>query len=302
MTKNKTIVIYHANCCDGLSAAGISKYFLNKLGILDLEFHAGRYDREAPELSGYTIYFVDFSYKLDVVEKLLQDNDIILIDHHKSAIEGLAPLEGHPNMKFHISRDNTQSGTGLAWSYFNPTQELPEPLKYVQDRDIWEWKYPNSRPYLTALELMDRSLESYCAWVEMLITSSDITDHINTLVNTGNTLLAYQDTVHDSIIKSGLKFLPFAGFPKVPVINCPGLFVSDIGNKLFKEYDAPFVVLWEVLDKGLKICFRSSYEREDVSRIAQEVDASGGGHHAAAGVVLKRDNPKYLRYLQQLSD
>lgn len=69
----KNIVIYHANCADGFGAAWC---FWNKFGDT-WDYHPGVYGAEPPDVTGRSVYLVDFSYKREVVER----------KHHKDIAE-----------------------------------------------------------------------------------------------------------------------------------------------------------------------------------------------------------------------
>ncbi len=60
------ICIYHANCMDGFGAAWT---VFQKFGH-DCEFLPAQYGDEIPDVTGKDVYMVDFSYKLDVIEKM----------------------------------------------------------------------------------------------------------------------------------------------------------------------------------------------------------------------------------------
>ena len=55
----KILCIYHGNCADGFGAAwAVRKRFGD-----EVEFHAGVYQTEPPDVSGRDVVMVDFSYK-----------------------------------------------------------------------------------------------------------------------------------------------------------------------------------------------------------------------------------------------
>ena len=46
-----------------------------------------------------------------------------------------------------------QSGAMLAWKFFFPEQAVPDLIRFVQDRDLWNWAFPESAAFLSALDL-----------------------------------------------------------------------------------------------------------------------------------------------------
>ena len=86
----RPLVIYHGNCADGFSAAWCF-WDAYKDGY---EYYPGEYQKAPPDVTGRVVYLVDFSYKSFVIEQMLETAQcIIVIDHHKSAIEDLEAFE-----------------------------------------------------------------------------------------------------------------------------------------------------------------------------------------------------------------
>jgi hypothetical protein len=56
-----------------------------------------------------------------------------------------------------------KSGARLAWEFF-PDKPVPGLIRYVEDRDIWKWEFPESPAFLAALEMEPRSI---ARWAEI---------------------------------------------------------------------------------------------------------------------------------------
>jgi hypothetical protein len=85
------IVIYHGNCADGFGAALAVK---NALGVENIEYHAGVYQQDPPDVEGKHVIMVDFSYKPSVVNKMHDDAmSILILDHHVSAQKSFTDSE-----------------------------------------------------------------------------------------------------------------------------------------------------------------------------------------------------------------
>ena len=78
---------------------------------------------------------------------------------------------------------------------------------------------------------------------------------------------------------------------------------------LAKNPHADFVLLYNFGSKGIKISLRSTDERVDVTTIAKELSAKGGGHRNAAGAFLpylgaddedQVETKKYIKLLSEL--
>ena len=182
MEKNP-LVIYHGKCADGFSAAWVFWHVSNRITdrndepVYNFDFHPGVYNEDPPDVSDRVVYLVDFSYKRKVVKDMIQiggAKNIILIDHHKTAIEDLSNLSEELLEEAEIARkeidngylseedaqeardqfemytDLEMSGATLAWQYWVDqgvlTPEMrPVLLGHIEDRDLWRFRLPLTR-------------------------------------------------------------------------------------------------------------------------------------------------------------
>jgi len=85
-----TLCIYHGNCADGFGAA-LAVWL--KYGN-DVKYHVGVYGQPIPDVNGQDVVLVDFSYKRAQMSELCAKNkSVLVLDHHKSAMEDLDGLE-----------------------------------------------------------------------------------------------------------------------------------------------------------------------------------------------------------------
>jgi oligoribonuclease NrnB/cAMP/cGMP phosphodiesterase (DHH superfamily) len=269
------IVIYHNNCSDGFAAAAVTKLHFKD----QAEYFPGNYTDAPPSVVGKNVYFVDFSYSLEVVSKmLLTANHVYFIDHHKTAIEALAPIFNHPKFTPYVSLE--KSGAGLTWDYFYPNKAVPDLIKYVEDRDLWNWKYSNTQEYLMAIELEPFNLETYSVVLEKSITESTV--HTNFLINQGTIIKKYYDKCISQCVENStiIKYKDMF----VPICNCYYKFSSHVGNALAKANPYTFSIMYEIRGDVAHVSFRSVETGVDVSEIAKEL--GGGGHQMSSGVKI----------------
>ena len=275
-------ILYHANCVDGFTAAWVVRKALLSETVKEIgesnamEFHACSYGCEIPDSikPEDTVCIVDFSMSREQTHTLLNTvgiNNLIILDHHKSAIEKLDGIELEGIL------DTSRSGAMLAWNYFFPHLEVPELVKYVQDYDLWQFKLPNSKEisaYISTLEF------TFKQWDEL---EKDLNDNAGMMIahQVGATLLRKLQMDIESAIKFGARIETVAGY-NVPVLNCPRAWASEAGNMLCKKFtDAKFAMTWIQNNQGdFNLSFRSIGEF-DVSKIAEIF--GGGGHRNAAG-------------------
>lgn len=279
----KTLVIYHANCRDGFCAAWLLWKCLPKE---ETDFHAASYGEDPPDITGYEyVYIVDFSYKRDVLEKLLNFNiPICIMDHHKSAEEDVKINHRNLRVIFEIGK----SGGRLVWEYIVKTPELaslwPDSLEeapflvdYTEDRDLWNWKLPASKEVNTALESYPMDFD---VWNDLN------EDGVEVLSEEGITILRFKQQLIDAAVRNA-KEIRFPVtidnktiFHKVLIVNSP-VFQSEIGEALAQGRD--FGVCYFDRKDGKRVfSLRSRGDSgSDVSVIAKS--KGGGGHRNAAG-------------------
>ena len=67
-----------------------------------------------------------------------EGKDVIVIDHHKTAMQSLEGLSDAITKRF----DMQECGATLAWKTFFPKEPVPVLLQYVRDRDLWLKELP----------------------------------------------------------------------------------------------------------------------------------------------------------------
>jgi nanoRNase/pAp phosphatase (c-di-AMP/oligoRNAs hydrolase) len=270
MEMKPVLCIYHKDCLDGVGAAWVVWRHFNKIGI-DIELVAAAYNNKMPNVDGKVVYVVDFSYSREVmVEMLERAHDVVVLDHHATAKKNLEGL---------FVVDESHSGAMLAWKYFNNTPP-PEGLLYVEDRDLWTFKYPNTNYWVTAAFSYPFNVQQFDALIN--------TDPLD-LVAEGRILLRKheQDTTRVSMNARMMKCLGYS----VPVVNANIFFASDLGDILSKDY--PFALVYMDLPKGLKYSIRCQKGRTDVSKIAEYF--GGGGHTDASGFTIAYNDKRFTR-------
>lgn len=259
----KTLCIYHGGCPDGFGAA----YAVWKRFGDAVEFYPATHGDPPPDVADRDVIMVDFSYKRPVLtEMLARCKSMIILDHHKTA---KADLEGLDDPKLTLVFDMDRSGAVITWEHFHPETPTPALMRTIQDRDLWQWKYPLSRPILTALDTYPQDFE---VWDGL---------DLDELADAGKHMLVYYNSIVDEMVEKA-DMMQLDGYT-VPVINAPYFMASDLGNILAKGH--PFAVIYSVDARGVRYSLRSAPDGVDVSEIAKS--HGGGGHFHAAGFESK---------------
>lgn len=272
--ENNTVCIYHGNCADGFGAAwAVRKYFKEKYCV-EPEFIAGVYQTPPPSVTGKHIILVDFSYKRPVIQQLLDgNNDILIIDHHKSAIQDLETLH-HPRLTKFFALEN--SGAMLTWQWFFPDEEAPQLIKHIEDRDLWKFKLHGTREIQANIFSYPYDFE---VWDKLM------KEEPTNLAQEGSAIeRKHFKDIHE-LLKVTQHERSIGGYI-VPVANLPYTLSSDAGHIMAK--DRPFAACyWDVPD-GRVFSLRSSDTGVDVSEIAKQY--GGGGHKNAAGFKVGKEH------------
>ncbi len=267
-------VYYHRNCSDGFGAAWAAwKKFGGKV---PLSFIAYNYGDTLPEMpTGQDIYILDLSFDPDYFARLREKNPhVILLDHHKSAMEKILPLyPSDPEVVFDMNR----SGAMIAWQTFFPGEPVPNLIRYVEDRDLWRWALPLSLDITTAMASYPFDFEVWEGMYQTLGYGRVAED--NPLAMEGHSILRYQAQLISTAIRETGVWGRFRTGERAFFVNSP-LLTSEIGGAL--KVDAPFVAIWSVRKDGkVSYSLRASEGGPDLSKVATHY--GGGGHAKAAG-------------------
>jgi oligoribonuclease NrnB/cAMP/cGMP phosphodiesterase (DHH superfamily) len=278
----RPLVIYHANCVDGMGAAWAARRYFQK----NCDLHPASYGTLPPmHIAGRDIYVVDFSYPkeaLDFIGNIA--HSITVLDHHKTAAADLKdiPQAGVDNIHQRLACplvriaifDMARSGAGITWDFFNPNVPRPKLISHIEDRDLWKFDHPNTRSIHAAIaswptddfERFDQLVwEAEGGGYDALVAQGEAIDR------------RHLQMVRENI-SSTLRTMNIGGL-EVPVCNAPYSLASDTGNLLCKG--KPFAATYIDTPKGRAFSLRSSDEGHDVSEIAKRY--GGGGHRNAAG-------------------
>jgi oligoribonuclease NrnB/cAMP/cGMP phosphodiesterase (DHH superfamily) len=304
------LFIYHGGCYDGFTAAWVfNKYFKPGMNDAPVIYHPAHYGEDPPDCKGKEVWLVDFSYKRDVmIEKIIKPSTrTIIMDHHKTAQADLDGILDELREKHRLQRDGDRvvfdmqrSGSGILADEleaeagkkagFHKPKIFGRSLwlvDYVEDRDLWNWKLPNSDLF-----------SAYLASVPMTFGSWDAVYDagLNAAVEGGRAIKRYIDTFGEKI-REQARFETIGEY-RVPTINTPYMNISDHLNALAEQYpDAPFSAgYFRKRDGDWQFSLRVRKGSDfDCSAVATEF--GGGGHRAAAGFEVKTlpwDKPEII--------
>jgi oligoribonuclease NrnB/cAMP/cGMP phosphodiesterase (DHH superfamily) len=191
-----------------------------------------------------------------------------LLDHHKSAADQLRSYVCRCGV---LHFDLHKSGARLAWEFFHPQVPLPALVRYIEDRDIWKWEFPESAAFLAALDLEP---QDFARWREIAAFTPE---QLAAFTARGAAMdEKFRKLAAD--IAEGAQPLVFNGIEGL-MVNAPGMFHSLVGDMLSARSQT-FALLWSAGDKGVKVGLRAQ-RNFDCIPLAESM--GGGGHAQACG-------------------
>lgn len=280
------LVIYHGNCADGFTSAWVARNYFERAHIA-AEYVPAIYGQLPPDVTDRKVLMLDFSYKRPVLLQMAAvAKEIIIIDHHKTAAEDLIDLPSNVTTIFNMDH----SGAMLTWLYFHAAhspEDAPELIKRVEDRDLWRFKFHDSRPISAWMFAHEYTFEN---WDKLASESM-------------KSLAVVGEAIEKKHFKDIKELMPLTQVhvlidgEEVVCYNLPYTLSSDVGHAAAKLPNALYGACFWLGNDRVTFSLRSEGDF-DVSAIAKKY--GGGGHKNAAGfsVSLRRFITNMLYFME----
>lgn len=290
------IFIYHSPCDDGFGAA----WAVWKRWGDDVELVPASYGEPPPDVSGKHVLLGDFSFKRPVLDEMANAaRSIVILDHHKTAQEDLAPFavemcglarlssEDIPGIIRDLAElnrppvvaafDMARSGARLVWEFCHSGKPVPQLIRFVEDRDLWLFENEGTRAFSLWLRSHPYNLQTWDRIAQQLGKS----DSFHAIMQQALAIEAYYDQKVGEVAAVA-RWARIDGH-MVPVVNCVWALASDVAHRLLELHPAaPFAATYfDRSDGARSFSLRSDDTRADVSAVARRY--GGGGHRNAAG-------------------
>ncbi len=271
--KKFDLVLYHFPCYDGFTS-----YWVAKKALPDAEFVPASYksDSDLPDFKGRNVLLLDFTFRRAVLADIAKEcESLTILDHHEFAQEDLDGVdEEFPNVTVYFDMD--RSGAGMTWDYFHPNEPRPRLVDHVEDRDIWKFKFPETKAFHAGLARLEMTEENW----------NYADKNVDEIVEKGTPIVDFiANTVKSMSRRAEKKLIPPAEGEEqgqeVLIANVPIEFGSETGNYLLQTYPQVCVICWSGSDKGFYCSTRSVDEGPSAMDLAAA--RGGGGHRNAAG-------------------
>lgn len=318
MENCETIIIYHGGCPDGLASAWVMSLIMDNNNTY---YHAAKFDEKTPDLRGKKVIFLDFAYKLEQMQTVVDmAKEVMVLDHHVTNQQ----LDSIKNSKFTLYLNTKLSAAQLTWDYMCSVDHVltTVPAKYgtypipeivldwpkihdainsalslwfiedIADRDTWKWEVVDSK-HSTRGMLANNIYKNINSFYELLFADR------NKYVTHGKLLNDEDARLIQNVVNSQKKVYVIhpdqQKFWRVALVECQRTFVSDVGSILCNQDDIDFAALirYDYDTNCWFISCRSSEKKKiNLLEILPLFDPKSGGHENAAGMQLPVDELK----------
>lgn len=288
-----TLVLYHAECNDGLAAAWA---VMNALRDEDAEFIPVKHNSPVPvDVTGHDVILLDFIYpRAEMLDILAKCRTLRIYDHHVPNFERVEGFDKEPKVKA-LVLDGERSGATIAWDEFHNGVEVnglvksapkrPKILAYIEDNDLGRTfqgmsKHPEeTRAIVEALRAQPRTFET----LDLFRVACDNPTTFDLLLGLGKGIVKYKD----ELVVQATHFAQEVdiGGHKVFAANVPYFLSSETAHALIRDRPFGATYYWDAGRAMYAFSLRSG-PGFDVSVIAKQY--GGGGHPPASGFAVKK--------------
>ncbi len=295
-------VFYHFPCNDGELSRVIWEYFEPNSKFYKWQHNNIEHEDDINIINNLpdksNVVFLDLT-PINILEKLSNTNNYIIIDHHKNPMLSLIekkPYLSNYNILLYTQKGfpekNDLSGCKLTWLYckkfYNEASEdYPSVVYYIGNKDVWDFSDPNT--------------ESYCLGLNSILKNYDDFHRINFLkdllknnndekfINIGSLLISSNKEQAKNIFKN----YSFDIFDRLNIIDikCSNtnlykylIEFAEENKNLFNDADV-LRILHSETDNLKTFSLRSLKENIKVDEMARFY--GGNGHEKAAGYSIK---------------
>lgn len=311
-------ILYHYPCPDGVFAALAAHLYFKATSLFSPLFFPNTVYKplsaeDLPLNEIGDLYLLDFVGPNGFVQEIsTKVPRVIVLDHHKSALERLS---NEASLGENVVKviDMERSGATIAFDYFkdkllspdvvvkNPSvvdefERVKQLFKYIEDGDLWRWRLQNSKAFscgFNDLNIEFDARKNPSLFDQLLSLDLDI------IISEGISSLSHkQKLIDDCLGKSYEIALGNGAFGHCLAVNADTALSelrSELGHQLATKSQKMKLrgigaVVYKVPelenDQRLKISLRS-VENEDTTPISQEF--GGGGHRNASSFMLIAD-------------
>ncbi len=292
--QQKAVVYFHSNCFDGVGAAAVAKYLLEKDGSLGLATTCIPYTHGTPEgvaipnWVGDTpgikdeIYCVDFTPKKTDAERFRKTGALVYVfDHHISAIEKVEADPEYAALFDVVEFDVNRSGCGITWDSLSECSPRPKFVDLIEDRDLYKFRWPYTKEFYHFLGTLDFDIKEFIKVLQHSVENGDNENCLSEYLDKGVAIGKYYDAHIESLALNAFAGNYLVGGKIIPFYNVPFFYGSDLCNKIIKTKNVPYCGYFSIMKERIKGGIRSEKGSDDCHILC--VTLGGGGHANASG-------------------
>lgn len=277
----QTVIVYHFPCPDGFGAA-----FAAWKAVPHAKFLQANYGQKSVDTSIFVdkhVYILDFSYPQHIMREIASvASHVEIHDHHAPNFHNVQPLIDEGLIEGVL--DDKHSGAVLAWKRFHPTRQIPEFLQYIEDRDLWNWKLPNSDKICAGISTL--AFDFY-EWDQVFIFWDKYKERF---LERGAGVLAYKEQLLKDALRNVVPMYFEYDTHIAPIyaqalaVNCTKMLISEVANELAKKAPEGIGAGFFMRQDGRWEVSLRSIKPVECVHIAKAY--GGGGHPQACGFII----------------
>jgi len=266
---------FHSADLDGQASGAITKFLIPECKLIPINYGQDfPFDTIEPD---EVVFLVDFTLQpFDLMEQLWQfcRDNLIWIDHHKTAIEEAEKKKFTPNGIRRIGI----GACALVWGYLRK-DKMPEAIRLLGEYDVWNHSDPRALPFQYGFRFLENTHPDNQELWKSFLENDNRVDEICQL---GNTLLVYEERQNDKYCKAYAFETIFESF--VAICANRGMTNSKLFDSIYDPSKHDLMITFcrmKLPAHQWTVSLYSTKENIDCGSIAQQF--GGGGHKGAAG-------------------
>lgn len=278
----KPVILYHANCPDGFSAAWAA---WKKFGAKAEYYPVAPNELPPAPPKKREVYLLDNCYLTPALLKLRMLNEkVVVVDHHETNA-------AHARHATESVFDVKHSGAVLAWQYFHPKKKVPTLLKYIEDGDLWRFRLPKAKLLLSYVYSHEFSFKK---WDE-LARGMELARERKRYLVLGKAIAEYDRVLVEEVARKA-ELVQFGKYKALAANSGSKRFHSEVGHALLGARP-PLAIVWRIERGVLHVSLRSD-GTVHAGRLAGQFPG-GGGHPKAAGFSMPLEKGFPWKWLER---
>jgi oligoribonuclease NrnB/cAMP/cGMP phosphodiesterase (DHH superfamily) len=277
-------VLYHDNCPDGWTAAWVAHHSIAAMGERRPDLIPVTHGQPPPDLTGVDqVIIADFAYSHEIMTEMAQGRQVVVLDHHRSAIDDIRAAHGMGDSDgpliiqgqdgYSGVFDENRSGAGIVFDYFHQGADRPPLVDYVEDRDLWRFALPGSDLVNAYIRTQPYDLAS---WDNL---ASQLEEQPERIWAMGGGALAHIQAYCRAAANHA--YMCRMGDREFPIVNVTYESCSEVADHLLDVFEVDMAgYYFERLDGMWQYGFRS---RNGTTVHDHAIAFGGGGHPQASG-------------------